>query len=135
MKHTHLAQYAIDAIPNPQEVRFGFEVYVRGTAQRSVSQQCVHQAHNRVAVAAGVLCQAGGIDGAGLELVKDAVDGKFMAIKLLDRGGNLSTAGKTPDRLNLTGEQGINLVAGDDVAWVGTGNEEFTRSGIVADRK
>lgn len=60
-----------------------------------------------------------------LEFVKDAINRQLMTVELLDGTMNFGTAGKAPDRFQLAGEQGVNLIAGNDIAGIGAGNKEF----------
>ena len=135
MQRAHLAQHAVNAVANAQELGLWLKVNVGCATQRGVGQQRINQAHHRVAVAFGLLDQAGHVDGAGFQLLQDAVDGELVPIELLDGAQHLGTAGQAPARARAPSEQGVDLIGGHDVIGVGAGDDQFVVAQIQADRE
>jgi hypothetical protein len=75
VQRTDLPQHTVDAVADAQEALFRLEVDVRRATFYCVVEQCVDQAHDRLAVFVQVLRQTLKIDFAGFDFVQDAVDG------------------------------------------------------------
>jgi hypothetical protein len=129
-----LAQHAVDAIADAQEILLGLEVDVRSRSFDRVGQQCRYEAHHRlrVLVAFG---EGGVVDLAGLDLAQDAVDREFVAVVVLDRPLDLGLAGEPQLDLELAIQVGAQLVHRDDVVGVGEGDDEFLVLAVDRDRE
>ena len=135
MQHAHLAQHAVDAVADTQELALGLEVDVGGQLVHRVRQQSVHQTHHRVAVAALSLRERGHVDLAGLDLLDDAVDGQLIAVELVDGGQHIGRTGQAPRDGHPQSHMRTDLVARNDVVGLGAGQHELLRLRVERDRK
>ena len=120
-----LAQHAVDAVADAQEVLLGLEVDVGGAALHRVGEQRVDQAHHRLRVLVAARLQALVVDLAGLDLVQDAVDRELVAVELLDRALRSPTRPRGAARSRSSpAELRAQLVERDDVVGVGDRDDE-----------
>ena len=133
MQAAYLAQHAVDAVADAQEVLLGLEVDVRGAALHRVGEQRSDEPHDglRVRVAGGL--QALVVDLARFDLVQDAVDGEVVAVILFDRTRDLGLPREPQLEVQLAPEPRAHLVDRDDVVGVGDGDDQAAPFGVQRD--
>jgi hypothetical protein len=129
-----LAQHAVDAVADAQEVLLRLEVNVRSRALDRVGEQRRDQAHHRLRILVA-LGEGGVVDLAGLDLAQDAVDRELVAVVVLDRALDLGLAGQAQLHLVLAVQVGAQLVDRDDVVGVGQRHDELLVLPIDRDRE
>ena len=134
MQRADLAQHAVDAVADAQEVLLGLEVDVGGAALDRVGEQRRDQAHHRLRVLVA-LGDRGVVDLAGLDLLQDAVDRELVAVVVLDRALDLRLAGEAQLDLELALEVRAQLVDGDDVVGVGERDDELALLAVERHRE
>jgi hypothetical protein len=117
-----LAQDAVDAIADAQEVGFRLEVHVGGVVLDGIGEQRVDQPHHRLAVFVERRRQAAVVDLAGLDFMQDAVDRQLVAVILVDGAGDFRFAGNQGFDCQIRMDQRAQLVQGDDVVRIGDGD-------------
>jgi hypothetical protein len=119
-----LAQHAVDAVADAQEIGFRLEVDVRRVALDGIGQDRVDQADHRLAVFVGRGLQAAVVDFAGFDFVQDAVDRQLVAVVLVDGAVDFGFAGKQGVDLDVFVRQACAPCRGDDVVDVGNGDRQ-----------
>jgi len=132
----YLFQYAVDAVADAQKGEFRLEVNIRRAALDGIDQQRTDQPDDRLGVLVQTrLLQALIVDLAGFDLPQDAVDGKFMAVELVDEFVELRLAGEHRLHLDVVPEGGTQLIQCDHIEHFGDRYYQQILIGVIGDWK
>ena len=119
MQGANLAQHAVDAVTDAQEIGFRLEVDVGCLAFDGVGQYGVNQADNRLAVFVIGSGKALPVDFAGFNLMKNAVNRKLVAVILVNGAVDFRFASDQRINFDMFWQQGAQAVEADNVVDVG----------------